>query len=127
MAQIISGMFYEFHTRRVISRPGQPVLTIEGVEIGPQISREDAVRQVRGGKDVYTFNKEDAYKLASQLFAGSPVEDAPHGEFYYPHYHPGGVHPDLDHDRPGRPRAIAGPGHVFFGERGDNFQPRAAR
>ena len=127
MAQVLKGMFYEFHAERVISRPGQPIATVIGVEIGPQISREDAARQVRGGKDVYTLNNEDAYKLASQLYAGRPLEDNPHDQFYYCHFHPGGEHPELDHNRPGRRRAVAGPGHVFFGLRGEKFQPRGAR
>jgi len=121
MIQVLRGLFYEFHAERVISRPGQPIVSVVGLEIGPQISREEAIRQVRSGKDVYTLNKEDASKLASQLYAGKPVEDPPHDRFYYSHFHPGGVHPQLDHDRPGRPRAVAGPGHVFFGERGMGF------
>jgi hypothetical protein len=124
MAQILKGFFYEFHAERVVSRAGQPITTVVGAEIGPQISRQDAVRQVRNGKDVYTLNREDAYKLATQLYAGRPVQDDPHGQFYYCHFHPGGAHPELDHDRPGRRRAIAGPGHVFFGGRGENFRAR---
>lgn len=121
MPTIFPGQFYEFHTERVVSRAGQPIVTIPGAEIGPQISREDATQQVRNGKDVYTTNRSDAYRLASDVYHGRPVEDDPHGEFYYRHFHPAGVHPQLDHDRPGRPRAQAGPGHVFFGERGQNF------
>ncbi len=125
--QALQGLYYEFHTERVISRAGQPITTIVGAEIGPQIAREEAVRQVRAGKDVYTLNREDAYRLASQLYAGRPVEEPPHGRFYYSHFHPGGEHPELDRDRPGRPKAVAGPGHVFFGERGENYEPRAGR
>ncbi len=125
MAQVYPrGWFYEFHRERVISRAGQPIVSVVGVEIGPIISREEAFRQVRGGKDVYTAGKEDAYKLAAQAYPSRPVEEPPHGQFYYSHFHPGGEHPELDPGRPGRPRAVAGPGHVFFGERGQNFQPR---
>jgi hypothetical protein len=118
MPPVLRGFFYEFHRQRVISRPGQPIVAMLGVEIGRQVSREEALRQVRSGKDVYTLNKEDAYRLASQLYAGRPAEDDAHGQFYYPHFHPGGEHPELDPSRPGRPKAMAGPGHVFFGERG---------
>src|SRR5579864_6484134 len=109
-----AGHFYEFHAERVISRPGQPIVTRVGMEIGPEISKEVAFRQLAAGKDVYTLSKEDAFKMASDLKRGTPVGDKPHDEFYYPHFHPGGEHPQLDHDRPGRPRAVAGPGHVFF-------------
>src|SRR5712692_10047029 len=117
----LRGQLYEFHAGRVISRPGQPIVTVVGVEIGPEISREEAFRQLRGGKDVYTLSKEDAYRLATPVYYARPVEDTPHDQFYYSHFHPGGVHPQFDHDRPGRPRAVAGPGHVFFGERGQGF------
>ena len=118
MPTVIAGLYYEFHAERVISRAGQPIQTRVGIEIGPQISQEDARRQVLAGKDVYTPKKQDAYTLARRLYATGAVEDPPHDEFYFSHYHPGGVHPRLDHDRPGRRRAIAGPGHVFFGSRG---------
>jgi hypothetical protein len=119
------GQFYEFHTQRVISHAGQPIVTSLGAEIGPAISREIALRQLRNGKDVYTLNKEDAYQLAVAAFHGRPVGDYAHDEPYYAHFHPGGVHPELDRDRPGRPRAFAGPGHVFFGERGQGYRRRA--
>lgn len=117
MPNITAGQFYEFHAERVISRAGQPIQSRPGIEVGPQIPAEEARRQLANGKDVYTPNKADAYRLALQLYPAAPVEDSPHDEFYFAHYHPGGVHPRLDHDRPGRRRAYAGPGHVFFGER----------
>jgi len=69
----LPGEFYEFHKERVISRPGQPLMTVPGAEIGPQISREDAVRRLRAGKDVYTSSKEYAYKLG----AGPPFPRFP--------------------------------------------------
>jgi hypothetical protein len=121
MPQVFRGLFYEFHTQRVISRAGQPIVSVPGLEIGRQISREEAVRQVRGGRDVYTLFKEDAYKLASQLYAQKAVEEPAHRQLYYAHFHPGGEHPELDRERPGRPKTVAGPGHVFFGERGKGF------
>jgi hypothetical protein len=121
---VTRGNFYEFHSELVTSRAGQPIVTTVGAEIGPEIAREWALRQVRNGQDVYTLMKEDAYRLASAVFSGRPQEDSAHDEFYYRHFHPGGQHPTLDHDRPGRRRAVAGPGHVFFGERGDGYQRR---
>jgi hypothetical protein len=116
------GRFYEFHAERVISRPGQPIVTVVGIEIGPEISQEMALQQLRSGRDIYTLNREDAYRTARSLHQGVPVQDEPHDEFYYPHFHPGGVHPELDRGRPGRRRAVAGPGHVFFGQRGEGHR-----
>ena len=116
------GRFYEFHAERVISRPGQPIVAIVGIEVGPEISQEMALRQLRSGRDIYTPGREDAYRLACSLHQGTPVQDAPHDEFFYPHFHPGGVHPEVDRERAGRRRAVAGPGHVFFGQRGEGRQ-----
>jgi hypothetical protein len=48
---VFAGCFYEFHRERVISRPGQPLSTTDGVEIGPYISREEALSQLRAGRD----------------------------------------------------------------------------
>jgi hypothetical protein len=90
MPQLLRGLFYEFHAERVISRRGQPIVSVVGFEIGPEIPREEALRQVRGGKDVYTLNKEDASRQASQLYAGRSVEDTQHDQVYYSHFHPGG-------------------------------------
>ncbi|MGB8475315.1 MAG: hypothetical protein WCE61_14625 [Candidatus Acidiferrum sp.] len=117
MQNPLQGRFYEFHVERVISRAGQPITTIVGAEIGPEIKKEAAHRQVREGMDVYTLNKEDAYKLATNVQPGRPLEHAPHNWAYYPHFHPGGVAHEYDPARPGRLRANLGPGHVFFGDR----------
>jgi len=116
----LPGAFYEFHKERVISRPGQPFFAIPGAEIGPQISRENAVRRLRAGKDVYTQGKEDAYKLANSVLNGKIAPEGPHDprqpsptgreDVYYRHYHPGNLHPEE-----------GGPGHVFFGARGEGF------
>jgi hypothetical protein len=38
----VRGAFYEFHAERIISLPGQPLVTRTGIEIGLQISREAA-------------------------------------------------------------------------------------
>lgn len=117
MANFMRGRFYEFHVERVTSRPGQPITTVVGAEIGPEIPKEKAVRQVRQGMDVYTLNKEDAYKLATSVEAPRPLEHNPHNLAFYPHFHPGGVAHEYDPTRPGRLRANVGPGHVFFGNR----------
>ncbi len=112
----VRGAFYEFHAERVISRPGQPLVTRTGIEIGPQISREAAFQRAKAGKNVYTLASEDAYRLAVQVSPGKPVQDIAHRppqpsptgrmDVYFPHYHPGG-----DHDKFG---------HIFFGQRGDH-------
>lgn len=112
------GLYYEFHKERIVSRPGQPLATIPGAEIGPEIEREDAFRRVRAGRDVYTQAQSDAYGLAMSIVNEStdaegphtPPEPSPTGrtDVYYRHYHPGNLHP-----------AQGGPGHVFFGARGD--------
>ena len=123
MATAFSGRFYEFHRARVISRPGQPLQTRSGVEVGPEISKEDALRRINAGKDVYTPAKYDAYRLATQVQGGSaPLEERPHTppvasptgrlDVYFRHYHPGGSHPTDE----------GGFGHVFFGDRGDQFE-----
>ena len=54
------GEFYEFHRERIVSRPGQPLDMRGGKEVGPGIPREEALRQVRVGRDVYTPRKRDA-------------------------------------------------------------------
>jgi hypothetical protein len=124
MPQIITSLFYEFHRLRVVSRAGQPLLEKQNIEIGPPIAREEAAHQVRNGKDVYTARKNDAFKLASHLYASNPVFDAPTKPNYFPHFHPGGEHPKFAEDQLGRPRAEEGPGHVFFGSRGEGYVPR---
>jgi hypothetical protein len=120
----VIGVFYEFHKERIVSAPGAPLATREGMEIGPPISWEAAMRRVASGKDVYTLNKQDAYRLASHVAHGRPIQEFPHTppipspsgreDVYYRHYHPGGLHPN----EPG------GPGHVFFGGRGEGFGSR---
>jgi len=117
--QVMPGLFYEFHRFRVVSRAGQPIQLKSNVEIGPIISREEAVRQAQNGKDVYTARKREAEKLAAQLYHADPVYEPPHGPAYFQHFHPGGEHPVFEGDQPGRPRADEGPGHIFFGSRGE--------
>jgi hypothetical protein len=115
----LPGNYYEFHRRRVISRPGQPIAYGPlGIEIGPPISREEALQQARNGYDVYTFAKSDAYRLAQSLHAGTPEEHKARVTTYYAHYHAGGPHLEIDEQRDGRFKSFSGPGHVFFGNRG---------
>jgi hypothetical protein len=114
------GTFYEFHVERIISRPGQPLDTRPGFEIGPLISKETALEQVKAGKNVYTLAAEDAYRLSMQVTPGKPVPEGPHHppqasptgrmDVYFRHYHPGGDHEQF--------------GHVFFGQRGERYDPK---
>jgi len=120
-----AGLFYEFHRFRVVSRAGQPILTKTNIEVGPIISREDALNQVRNGKDVYTFRKTDAEKLAVSVYGPEPLYEAPTQPSHFQHFHPGGEHPVFPENQEGRPRAIEGPGHIFFGSRGENLIVRS--
>lgn len=121
-----AGAFYEFHRFRVVSRAGQPILTKTNVEVGPLISREDAIHQVRNGKDAYTLRRSDAEKLAISISGQNPTYDPPREPTHFQHFHPGGLHPAFPEDQEGRPRANEGFGHVFFGTRGDNLELRIA-
>ena len=115
---VFAGRFYEFHRHRVISRPGQPISRKDGIEVGPPISREEALRQVQGGRDVYTPRKQDAYRLARDAHGRTPVEEihkprtpSPTGrvDVYFRHFHPGGIH------------HADGGGGVYFGARGERL------
>lgn len=122
MVMAFKGRFYEFHKERRISRPGQPTIYRFDIEIGPEISREEAFRTVQRGGDVYTRYKNDAYKLASHLYSQRPIEEGPHlpgapsptgrRDVYFRHFHPGGLHSSKN-------RKI---GHVFFGDRGEGIK-----
>ena len=116
-----AGEYYEFHKERIVSRPGAPLDTRPGLEIGPLITRAEALRRVLIGGDVYTLQRSDAKQLAKDVLPNKPEFDRPHTpgpgttrtsreDVFYPHFHPGGVHP-----RGG------GPGHVFFGKRGQGY------
>ncbi|HEY9127417.1 MAG TPA: hypothetical protein VIM62_09845 [Acidobacteriaceae bacterium] len=118
------GCFYEFHRSRAVSRPGAELHLREDVEIGVEISRKSAIRQVANGKDIYTPFRADAYKLAAAAFNGvAPEWDGSHQPEFFPHYHPGGVHTgEGEWEREateGRPISDVGPGHVYWGQRGD--------
>jgi len=120
---VFTGKFYEFHKERIITRPGAPVDRRPGFEVGPEISRADAIHRLRRKGDVYTLSRQDAKVLAADAFPGRvlPEFDPPHHptkptrsgreDVYYPHFHPGGLHPN----------DAAGMGHVFFGDRGEGF------
>jgi hypothetical protein len=122
--QIQPGVFYEFHRYRVVSRAGQPIQTKTNVEVGPVISKEEALRQVRNGLDIYTFSRKDAEKLALSAYGIDPALEAPHQPSFFQHFHPGGEHPEYPEGQAGRPRAEQGPGHIFFGSRGENYVER---
>ena len=120
----IAGKFYEFHKERIISRPGAPVVKRPGLEVGPEILRAAAIHRLRQKGDVYTFTRQDAKVLATDAFPGRvpptfeaphvPEKPTPHGrkDVYFPHFHPGGRHPN----------DAGGLGHVFFSERGAGFE-----
>jgi len=124
---VIPGWFYKFRRETVISRAGQPLQTKTGIEIGAHIAKEDAVKEVQAGRDVYTLNIRDATDLAEQAGGGrkpgEPIPHAPHHppqpsptgreDVYYPHIHP--FQPKSTH---------AKYGHVFYGQRGDGYVPR---
>ena len=114
---IRAGLWYEFHRERIIPRQGQPPEIRTGVEIGPIIDGWKALSRVKNGKDVYTFNRTEAYQLALRVDPGKPVYEPPHEpadasptgrlDVYYPHFHPAGDHENY--------------GHIFYGSRGEGF------
>jgi hypothetical protein len=125
MAIISAGKFYEFHKERIVSRPGAPLFGLPGFEVGPEITRAGAIQRLKRKQDVYTLARQDAKVLAADAFPGKvptfepphpPERPSPRGreDVYFPHFHPGGLHPN----DPG------GLGHVFFGNRGQGFTPR---
>lgn len=103
----VKGQYYEFDRSRF------------GIELGRNIPPPQAVTLVRGGRDVYTLNKEDAYKLAKSVYGMPPTECFTAHPSHFSHYHPGGMHPQygkLDPKTFGKARE--GFGHVFFNLRG---------
>jgi hypothetical protein len=122
---IFKGKFYEFHKERIVSRPGAPVTKQPGLEVGPEISRAEAITRLKRKGDVYTPARHDAKSLATDAFPGRvlPKFEPPHvppeptttgrEDVYFPHFHPGGLHPS----------DAGGLGHVFFGDRGEGFIP----
>ena len=73
---LVAGKLYEFIRERNIARPGQPNDNPRlGVEIGLEISPENARRIVRGGGDVYTMRKTDAFRMAMSAHGRPPVEE----------------------------------------------------
>ena len=96
------GEFYQFYRARNIARPGAVIDSRVGIEIGPLISREEALRRVRAGsgpqgkpgKDVYTVRRRDAERLALDAYRAKPVEEthqpSDSEDMYFSHFHPGG-------------------------------------
>jgi hypothetical protein len=117
--KIVARHFYEFHRTRNVARPGQPPKNVDGIEIGPLIAREDALKMVKAGGDVYTPRKKDAYRLARDAHGAAPGVDEIHKpedysptgrkDVYFRHFHPGAVH----HSEGG--------GAVYFGHRGEGL------
>ena len=123
---LLKGKFYEFHKQRIVSRPGAQITKRPGLEVGPEIHRADAIQRLKRKGDIYTLSRQDAKSLATDAFPGRvppkfetphrPDEPTAHGreDVYYPHFHPGGLHPN----------DAGGLGHVFFGERGEGYVPK---
>jgi len=123
---VVAGKYYEFHRERIISRPGAAIQKRPGLEVGPEISRADAIKRLRRKGDVYTPRWSDAKVLARDAFPGRapPKYEPPHEpdeptsrgreDIYFQHFHPGGLHPNDPN----------GLGHVFHGDRGERFVPR---
>ena len=120
------GFFYEFHHKRIVSRPGAEITTNDQHEIGPMIERVEAIRQVGLGMDVYTVRRKDALDLANEGFKTESSFHPPHGPAFFPHFHPGGEEHLYEEPREGRMRASEGPGHVFFGSRGEGYDAQRA-
>ena len=43
----VKGIYYEFHKERIVSRPGAPVVTREGMGMGPPITLKRDETRVR--------------------------------------------------------------------------------
>ena len=122
---VFKGKFYEFRKERIVSRPRAQITKRPGLEVGPEISRADAIHRLKRKGDVYTLARQDAKSVATDAFPGRvaprfepphvPGQPTAHGreDVYSPHFHPGGLHPT----------DAGGLGHVFFGERGEGFVP----
>ena len=91
-------------------------------EIGEAIFESKARMVLNNGGDVYTLFKEDAYRLAIAAWGVRATLDNGHGLGHFSHYHPGGVHPVYV---PGHPKAKGSPGHVFFGDRDEQWKTAA--
>ena len=103
----LKGEYYEFERSRL------------GMELGRNVAYPHAMTLVRGGRDVYTPNKEDAYKLARSVYPTSAEECFTGQDSHFAHYHPGGLHPEYGKGDPQSfGKARAGFGHVFFNLRG---------
>jgi hypothetical protein len=116
------GTFYDFYRSRPTNRPGAPLKLSEHSEIGSEIAEPAARRQVQNGKDVYTPNRTDAFRLASSAYSGVPPKwDGAHQATYFPHYHPGDEHTEewKRAASAGRPISADAPGHVYWGNRGE--------
>jgi len=108
MTQIArKGEYYEFDRSR------------SGMELGRIVAYPQAMMLVRGGRDVYTSSKDDAYRLARTVYSSSPEECFTNQPSHFRHYHPGGQHPQYGEEDPlSFGKAREGVGHIFFNLRG---------
>jgi hypothetical protein len=108
------GVFYEFHRLQ------------QGGEIGGEILEMQARTRIKGGRDVYTPRRADAYTLANTTFH-STLQHPPHAADFFGHFQSGDEKHEYDSKKTaiGWDKAKAGPGHAFFNFRGEDFVPKA--
>ena len=70
---------------------------------------------------MYTPSKADAEKLAISIYGPESLYEGLTQPHHFQHFHSGGFHPELPPGQEGRSGAMNGPGHVFFGFRGENL------
>ncbi|MFM7858533.1 MAG: hypothetical protein ACKO96_43090, partial [Flammeovirgaceae bacterium] len=58
----------------------------KGLQIGQKILTKEAVKRLRKNQDTYSDSKSEAKSLMKKA-KGSALDDGPHGEGYYPHFH----------------------------------------
>jgi hypothetical protein len=109
------GVYYEFHRLQ------------SGREVGSEISRGQATLLLKGGRDVYTPARADAYSLATTVFH-APIEHPPHAASYFGHYQGPFPHEyKAQKIAVGWDKADKGGGHIFFNSRGEDFLSKAAK
>jgi len=77
-------------------------------EVGNEIAEAVAQMEVRLLHDVYTLRPSDAKSLAKKVSPFRPKWHPAHGRNFFPHYYPDG----------------GKFGHIFYGKRGEDFEPR---
>jgi RHS repeat-associated protein len=61
-----------------------------GLDVGEEITEREAIDRLRRGQDVFSDAKSTARSVAKRVTPGVPIADPPHGEGYFPHFHPAG-------------------------------------